>query len=753
MHAGSALTIKFRFRFDGSEGQMNLVTKDEEYLLRLSPVDGGMRPFFFIYAGGVWGAPVSGPIVRKGDEVNIVAVWTGESIHLFTNGLSAAAGRRGVVTPTDSPLIIAKGSRWAPIPLKGEILEQSIVPQALTLAEILRENLGVGTASAIAANPSDMQKWRVEGGRGSIKNGQWQVTATGPVLRFVCSGLDVDLQKRPELGLLIGSRARTAQLAFVTDTGARLVELNLPEGGEVGTVLPDMHAFPEWSGRLLALGIFLDDRSHLMRLQDVRIEAKPTLPPRLMLRLMDSTPVLPRVGKPFQLRVKLSNVGGAASQLRISVVEGASFTVIEPTSGHILPRLDARGTEVLVWSLSPKREGHGVIRLRTECAETKPSEVEIPVLILDKLRNQPATAPVPEPLSTGSVSVGMMTCPLWRQGTRGAGGWSEITPFPQRQPALGWYDEGNPEVTDWEIRWAVEHGIEFFMCCWYRAAGNIGKPAVPWLNHWVESLNQAKYAQMVKYSILWENIGAVGVSSVDDMMDNLLPFWIENNFKQPNYLRREGKPVLYVYGVQKMVDDLGGEAPVRRMIRLMRAACVRAGLGGLILMGANHTSPSNDNALAVRLGIDAMWAYHWPTASDVMSANYTNRSLMELQKQCWAMQGKGKLPRSNTVSMGWDARPWGQKGAQWQLTPSELHELCVEARRQALKANHWAERIVMVDNWNEFGEGHYLAPTRQLGFEYLDAIRKAFAPQAGEHTDLLPEDVGQGPYQTLFKGE
>lgn len=732
---------------------MNLVTKDGEYLLRLSPVDGGMRPFFFVQAGGVWGAPVSGPILCKGDEVDIVAVWTGESIHLFTNGLSAAAGRRGVVTPTDSPLIIGKGSSWAPIPLKGKIIEQSILPQALTLSEILRANLGVGTASTAGANPSDLQKWKVEGGRGSFKNGQWQVAATGPVLRFVCTDLDVAIQSLSEIGLQIGSRARTAQLAFVTDKSARLVELSLPEGGEVGTALLDMHAFPEWTGRLLALGIFLDDRSHVTRLQHIRIEAKSTLPPRLTLRLMDSTPVLPRVDGQFQLRMKLMNVGGAASQLRISVVEGAGYTVIEPSSGHLLPRLDARGTEVLVWSLSSKREGHGMLRLKLECAECKAAQAEIPVLILAKLKSVPSTAPAPIPVSTAPVSVGMMTCPLWRKGSRGAGGWNEITPYPQRQPALGWYDEGNPEVTDWEIRWAVEHGIEFFMCCWYRAAGNIGKPAVPWLNHWVESLNQAKYAQMVQYSILWENIGAVGVSSVDDMMDNLLPFWIENNFKQPNYMRREGKPVLYVYGVQKMVDDLGGEAPVRRMIRLMRAACVKAGLGGLILMGANHTSPSNDNALAARLGIDAMWAYHWPTASDVMPANYTNRSLMELTKQCWAMQAKGKLPRSNTVSMGWDARPWDQKGAQWQLTPSELHELCVEARSQALLGKHWAERIVMVDNWNEFGEGHYLAPTRQLGFEYLDAIRKAFAPQAGEHADLLPEDVGQGPYQTLFKHE
>ncbi|MHB1462323.1 MAG: glycoside hydrolase family 99-like domain-containing protein [Armatimonadota bacterium] len=758
MHAGNALTISLRFRYGGGEGQMNLVTKDSEYLLRLSPVDGGMRPFFFVYAGGAWGAPVSGPILRKGDDVSLVAVWSGEAIYLFTNGLVVAGGRRGEVAPVDTPLIIGKGSSWAPVPLDGEILEQSLVPGARSLADILRASLGMTDTPGKTTAPSalnEMNGWQVEGGHSSIRYGELRTAATGPVLRLLRTGLDIDLQGLPELGLSIGSTARNAQLVFVTTKGARSLPIDLPEKGEVSTVLMDMRAYWEWSGRLLALGILLDDRSHVTQLRQIRVEAKPTLAPRLQLTLLETIPVLPRVDKPFKLKMKLTNAGGPASQVRISVLSHDGLSAAAQSVDQAIQHLDARATQKLEWQLTAHRDGHRVVRLKLDCAEAPSRVVEVPILVLAALKYVPTTLPVPVPVSTAPISLGMMTCPLWRQGSRGGAqsGWNEITPFPQRQSALGWYDEGNPEVTDWEIRWAVEHGLEFFMCCWYRAAGNIGKPVVPWLNHWVESLNKAKYAQMVKYSILWENIGAVGVSSADDMMQNLLPFWIENNFKHPNYMRREGKPVLYVYGVQKMVDDLGGEANTRRVIRQMRAACEKAGLGGLILMGANHTSPSNDNSLAARIGFDAMWAYHWPTASDVMPANYTNRSLMELTKQCWAMQAKGRLPRSNTVSFGWDARPWGQKGAQWHLTPGEFQEMCVEARRQALAGKHWAEKIVMFDNWNEFGEGHYLSPTRGYGFEYLDVIRKVFAPKAGPHTDLLPEDVGQGPYQKLFTEE
>ena len=60
--------------------------------------------------------------------------------------------------------------------------------------------------------------------------------------------------------------------------------------------------------------------------------------------------------------------------------------------------------------------------------------------------------------------------------------------------------------------------------------------------------------------------------------------------------------------------------------------------------------------------------------------------------------------------------------------------------------NSTTYKIIMLDDWNEFGEGHYIAPTQQFGFSYLDVIREVFTINPF-HIDLAPEDVGRGPYR------
>jgi hypothetical protein len=57
---------------------------------------------------------------------------------------------------------------------------------------------------------------------------------------------------------------------------------------------------------------------------------------------------------------------------------------------------------------------------------------------------------------------------------------------------------------------------------------------------------------------------------------------------------------------------------------------------------------------------------------------------------------------------------------------------------------------VQLDNWNEWGEGHYIAPSREHGFGYLEAIRKTFAPNSTKPVNLLPEDLGMGPYESAY---
>ena len=49
---------------------------------------------------------------------------------------------------------------------------------------------------------------------------------------------------------------------------------------------------------------------------------------------------------------------------------------------------------------------------------------------------------------------------------------NDLHDYPERTPLMGYYDEENPEVCDWEIKWALEHGINCFIYCWYRKLEN-----------------------------------------------------------------------------------------------------------------------------------------------------------------------------------------------------------------------------------------------------------------------------------------
>ena len=69
---------------------------------------------------------------------------------------------------------------------------------------------------------------------------------------------------------------------------------------------------------------------------------------------------------------------------------------------------------------------------------------------------QKAYVPEPQPVRT-PILVGAHNCPLWEANQPQM--WNQVLKHPERTPALGFYSQENPEVADWETKWAVEHGI------------------------------------------------------------------------------------------------------------------------------------------------------------------------------------------------------------------------------------------------------------------------------------------------------
>lgn len=109
-----------------------------------------------------------------------------------------------------------------------------------------------------------------------------------------------------------------------------------------------------------------------------------------------------------------------------------------------------------------------------------------------------------------------------------------------------------------------------------------------------------------------------------------------------------------------------------------------------------------------------------------------------------------------TCSQSWDPYPWWYKDkperlkkiVRWKLTPKNWRILLEKVKNMAdnMPETALGKRFIIMDNWNEWGEGHYIAPHLSGGFKYLQAIREVFTKRDNLPDYRLPETLGLGPY-------
>jgi hypothetical protein len=350
---------------------------------------------------------------------------------------------------------------------------------------------------------------------------------------------------------------------------------------------------------------------------------------------------------------------------------------------------------------------------------------------------------VPAPVAPQSVSyeVGAQSCSMWREGSHL--GWDSITPYPDRKPYLGYYDEGNPETADWEIKWMVEHGITFENYCWFRPRGNEGLPIKdPYLGYALhDGYLNAKYSDKMKFIITWENSSSYSKNS-EDFRTNVVPYWIEYYFKDPRYLKIDNKPVISIYQLSGMIRDFGNVANAKAEINYLRSAVQAAGFSDVIVITVSNSTEVQKLTDLTSAGFDAAYTYSFGSLE----------SHAELQEQNMVKQKDlGIIDIVPTLSMGRDDTAWSNKPGYW-TTPSEFQSLAMWAKNTfipSLPATSLGKKVVMLDNWNEYGEGHFLMPSGLHGFEYLDALRSTFTT-GGNHTDSQPTLAQTNRINVLF---
>ncbi len=342
--------------------------------------------------------------------------------------------------------------------------------------------------------------------------------------------------------------------------------------------------------------------------------------------------------------------------------------------------------------------------------------------------------PEPRPVSTGRYTLVMQMCNLWKDPRA----WEPIRPYSKAKPLFGFYEEGTPEILDWEIKMAVDNGIKAFMPCWYRTAGNEGKPVQASYTHWIDGLKQARYRDYIQYMLMWENANGVacGVRDEADLLDNVMPYFIREHFSSKQYLRYEGKPVLAVYLPSLLIKQLGGAAQAREAFAKAERLCIDAGLNGLILLGQFCWGSIMEPHLEMkRAGFSYTMSYHWPSFADgaleAGKKDYTDNEILKGHRICWNGQNMGALPNIINCSVGWNSAPWGHSctDIEWKLKPRYFYRLLNNAKAEMdnRPKGQMDADMVFLDNWNEFGEGHYIMPTAQYGYGYLYAVKRTFA--------------------------
>jgi len=752
----------------------NIVTKDGEYLLRINdpkPDDG--RIAFFVNLDGRWEPRVTSVKPEVNHWYHIIATWDGETATLWVNGFPFVRERSGQTKATENPVIIGKPSKWASRGFVGTIEKLIIYNRLLTAGEILARFFPPSPGSKPLKNADfnfdrDAEGWQAsEGVKAECEKGVLSLTVSDRATSVRSPVLDVDTAEQRFISLRMAvDKGTEGRLTFVTDKGIRTFSFALKSDGVMHTYIFPAWEYPEWRGKLLQLVIQpSDEPGAKVSVDFLKVAPVPAGDAEVEVKLLPDRG-LPRALRDEDVIAVVSNTGAEAKDLTARLVVPAKVKIVSEPSQRIASlsygeqkelRWTVRAAEPMEVPIEVVVSGGGVAKeVRAGCTMRFSSARKV---IKDSY------VPEPKPVKSKYL-IGINYFPGWKQGTHY--GWEKIEPFPERKPVLGWYDEGSPEVADWEIKWCLEHGVSFFNYCWYNG-GNIGidKKVVPRLEHALEDgLLKSRYVSMFKFTIMFENGGTV-ISTPSDLTDVLFDYWLKNYFSHPSYLKVDNKPVLFIYLPHKLRKELGGSEAVRNAFELMRRKCIEKGFAGLIIIGMYHTLPPDPAEMkqVADDGYDGTSAYahifrHYKGYAKCPKGEHIHSpdEAIKMHEEVWqARRSASTLPYILNLTMGWDVRPWRPHTTiaqcRWVIPPKEFKVLCQKAKTflDTTPGDRLDSKILLIDNWNEWGEGHYVAPCRQYGFGYLDAIREVFTDAPSKHEDLTPEDVGLGPYDNLYK--
>lgn len=326
--------------------------------------------------------------------------------------------------------------------------------------------------------------------------------------------------------------------------------------------------------------------------------------------------------------------------------------------------------------------------------------------------------------------VGVFYFPGWKDKQVGAPSalpWAPIKAFPQREPLLGWYDEGADNVMQQQLNWMQSYGVDFVVFDWYFIGG---RKVV--LEHALAAYLRAPNRSKTKFSILWANHSGMPKNMGD--WQSMVWYWIKYYFPRPEYMRNNGSPVVFIFSADALKNQAATFGMTSKdLLENAQVMARAAGFPGIDFVAGTGAYLSMIDSFAKDSGYSAFSAYnyHQGPLSPNNTPSHSYKELDEGYRSHWQrFAEKGSLPLIVPMTSGWDKRPWGgSKDAAHDNSLSTPEEFSrhLEAAKNFMDANpELTSRMGVICCWNEFGEGSYVEPTKKDGFLYLEKIKKVF---------------------------
>lgn len=344
------------------------------------------------------------------------------------------------------------------------------------------------------------------------------------------------------------------------------------------------------------------------------------------------------------------------------------------------------------------------------------------------------------PKKTTSARVGMQTFNAWDNGKHI--GWDPVTCTPSVDMPLGYYNESSTEACDWQIKYMVEHGVDFMFVDWYEYFDfNGADPMVePAYGFFYDGYFYSEYSEYLNFAI---QVFAP-YYNMENYVDHIVPYWFRYYFNDPRYEVIDNKPVIGFGELDNLAETLGGLDKVTELLDYINAECIKAGFDGAYFLTINNTTSSR----IVDAGFDGTYWYAMGNVPWTEMKNANQSAYNKFKATTCAL-----IP---TLSVGWSDESWHMSegtAPDRRMDVKDFDAFCqwMKGFLQEVPEDSITSKIVVLDNWNEYAEGHSIMPTYKRGFGYLDAIGKAFTATA-DFTKLntVPTEKQRDRLNTYF---